>query len=137
MKISQRKVLNQELLNHTKIKTVIDTNITSYSKVNKNEVLRHIIECAREQYVAIGKKISAVEEFNKKNPLADFDEKINRSVIQKIASSDLSGLTNGQIAIILYYLISNGANKSFDDYFEIGRRIASISANFIKHPPSS
>ncbi|AVK86023.1 hypothetical protein C3943_22255 [Lysinibacillus sp. B2A1] len=50
---------------------------------------------------------------------------------KKIESTDLVGLTNSEIALRLYFLISNGSNKKFEDYYDIGNLLGCIAANYI------
>lgn len=66
------------------------------------------------------------------NPLASTvtEAKENRKVIEAtkaINCDQISKLDNSQIALRLYFLIANGAEKSTDDFCEIGKHLHSFA----------
>jgi len=46
-----------------------------------------------------------------------------------LTSDELCSLSNEQIALRLYFLVANGTNKSFEDYYDIGNQFKNIVAN--------
>lgn len=48
----------------------------------------------------------------------------------KVVSSDqLSNLNNIEIAFLLYFLVANGTDKKFEDFYDIGNNLGVIAAN--------
>ena len=46
-----------------------------------------------------------------------------------VSSDQLSGLDNEHIAFLLYHLVDNGTDKSFEELYHIGNTFGVIAAN--------
>ncbi|WP_342471603.1 hypothetical protein MHH70_12360 [Metasolibacillus sp. FSL H7-0170] len=58
------------------------------------------------------------------------NEEVNKIKATTMVSSDeLSTLSNEQIALRLYFLVANGTNKQFSDFYDIGNHFNNIAAN--------
>lgn len=60
------------------------------------------------------------------------NEKEKIKTIKAIRSDELSKLSNEQIALRLYFLIANGAEKDVNDYIEIGKHLHGLSIQIAK-----
>lgn len=80
-----------------------------------------------------------MEKIKSSSQVAGITSEEARKVIEAtktLSSEQLSELSNEKIALLLYFLVANGTDKTFEDFYDIGNQFGCIAANYFMRTPA-